>query len=346
MNETQGGEGGTLATIRWGILGAGDASTRFADGLQHVPAAALVSVWSRRLTSATLFASHHGVTACETLEALLASDIDAVYIGTHPDSHRAYALAAFAAGKHVLCEKPSMLNERELEEVLLAAHIRGLLFMEAMKPPFFPLYRRLREHLEHDPIGQVGFVRAGSSLADVPRTHALYNLHAGGGSLLGIAPYEAFLALDWLGPLEEVQTLGHLGAGSAGDIDTFAALQTRHRHGLAQLYSGLGLHGHGDALLAGPLGNVTIPAKWWNPHAATIRYVDGRVRDLSEPIVSSGFNYETDHFCGLLRENKTESPIMTHDLSRQMMRILDRARAAVGLVYPQESPRLTGATGS
>jgi hypothetical protein len=24
-----------------------------------------------------------------------------------------------------------------------------------MKPPFFPLYRRLREHLEQDPIGQV-----------------------------------------------------------------------------------------------------------------------------------------------------------------------------------------------
>jgi predicted dehydrogenase len=33
-----------------------------------------------------------------------------VYIATHPDSHHAYALAALAAGKHVLCEKPSMLN--------------------------------------------------------------------------------------------------------------------------------------------------------------------------------------------------------------------------------------------
>jgi hypothetical protein len=32
----------------------------------------------------------------------------------------------------------------------------------------------------------------------------------------------------------------------------------------------------------------------------------------------------------------TESPIITHDLSRQMMSILDRARVAIGLVYPQE----------
>jgi hypothetical protein len=37
-----------------------------------------------------------------------------VYIATHPDSHHAYALAALAAGKHVLCEKPSMLNRQQL----------------------------------------------------------------------------------------------------------------------------------------------------------------------------------------------------------------------------------------
>jgi predicted dehydrogenase len=202
-----------------------------------------------------------------------------------------------------------------------------------MKPPFFPLYRKLRAHLERDPVGQVGFVRAGSSLAEVAPEHALWNLDAGGGSLLGIAPYEAFLALDWLGPLQSVQTRGRLGETG---IDTFAALQAEHTHGIAQLYCGLGLHGHGDALLAGPLGNVTIPAKWWNPAGATIRYVDGRIVELREPIVSSGFNYETDHFCALLREGKMESPVMTHEMSRQMMRMLDSARAALGLVYPQE----------
>jgi hypothetical protein len=184
-----------------------------------------------------------------------------------------------------------------------------------------------------DPIGQVGFVRAGSSLADVPLEHPLYNAKLGGGSLLGIAPYEAFLALDWLGPLSKVQTLGHIGHGG---VDTFASLQTAHRHGIAQLYSGLGLHGHGDALLAGPLGNVAIPAKWWNPTQATIRYLDGHIVELDEPNISSGFNYETEHFCELLRSGFTESPVMTHEMSRQMIRILDCGRAALGLVYPQE----------
>jgi predicted dehydrogenase len=285
------------------------------------------------LTSAQHFSAEFACHAAETLEELLASAVDAIYIGTHPDSHQEHTLAAFGAGRHVLCEKPAMLNEKQLEAVLLAAHIRGLLFMEAMKPPFFPLYRRLRTHLEQDPIGQAGFVRAGSSLADVPPHHSLYNLQAGGGSLLGIAPYEAFLALDWLGPSHAMQTFGSIGPTG---IDTFVSLQTQHLHGIAQLYCGLGLHGHGDASIAGPLGNVTIPAKWWNPTHATIRYLDGRVVELNEPIVSTGFNYETEHFCDLLRSGITESPVMTHAMSLQMMRILDQARNQVGLIYPQE----------
>ncbi len=319
--------------VRWGVIGAGDAAQRFAQGLTHVPDTRLVAVWTRRLIAAREFAEEYSTNACDSLRSLLASEIDAVYIGTHPDSHRAFALEAIAAGKHVLCEKPSMLNEKELDEVLRAAKTRGLLFMEAMKPPFFPLYRRLREHLEQDPIGQVGFVRAGSSLADIPSGHPLYNIELGGGSLLGIAPYEAFLALDWLGRLESVDTVGCLGPTG---VDIFASMQTLHQHGIAQLYCGLGLHGHGDALLAGALGNVAIPAKWWNPSSATIRYLDGRTVELEEPIVSSGFNYETEHFCEILRDGRTESPVMTHSMSRQMMRILDRARNSIGLVYPQE----------
>jgi scyllo-inositol 2-dehydrogenase (NADP+) len=105
---------------------------------------------------------------------------------------------------------------------------------------------------------------------------------------------------------------------------------------VAQLYCGLGLHGEGDALLAGSLGNVVIPSKWWNPAHATIRYVDGRTVELDEPFESTGFNYEVDHFCDLLRSSRKESPIVSHDMSRQMMSILDRARVAIGLVYPKE----------
>jgi hypothetical protein len=43
--------------------------------------------------------------------------------------------------------------------------------MEGMKPPFYPLYKKLKEYLITDPIGPVGYVRAGSSVADISRDH-------------------------------------------------------------------------------------------------------------------------------------------------------------------------------
>ena len=59
---------------------------------------------------AEAFAAHFGGAITCTLEQMLSGPVEAVYIATHPDSHHAYTLAALAAGKHVLCEKPSMLN--------------------------------------------------------------------------------------------------------------------------------------------------------------------------------------------------------------------------------------------
>lgn len=116
------------------------------------------------------FVAEHGGAAFPNLADLLSADIDAVFIATLPDSHAAYSIAALRSGKAVLCEKPSAPTKKELEAILQCAEATGMLWMEAMKPPFFPLFQQLKSHLAADPIGAVQFVRAGSSLANVRRT--------------------------------------------------------------------------------------------------------------------------------------------------------------------------------
>lgn len=323
----------TQKTIRWGIVGAGRIARRFAQGVAHVPGARVSAVWSRRAAPAESLAQDFGAAACPSFEALLASGIDAVYIATMQDSHAHYAIAALEAGLPVLCEKPATVNAAQLERVLDAARGAQRLFMEAMKPPFYPLYRALRAHLQADPIGPVGLVRAGCSVANVPADHPSFSFEHAGGALLDIGVYEMFLAVDWLGAPREVQTVGRLGATG---VDTFASLNCQHEHGIAQLFCGLDLHGFGDALLAGPLGNVTIHANWWNPARATIRYVDGRTVELDEPFEGGGLNYETAHFCELLRAGALESPLMPHETSRRMIAMADAARAALGLRFDCE----------
>jgi len=324
---------GLPTKIKWGIVGCGRIAHRFMQGLPEVPGNELVSVWSRRAETVTSFTGKYGGKACVDFAELLASDIDVVYIATLPDSHADYSIRALDAGKHVLCEKPAATNLSILNSILEVAAAKQLLFMEGMKPPFFPLYQKLKQHLINDPIGEVGYVRAGSSVADISPNHPNFSYELIGGSLMQIGIYEAFLAIDWLGATKNVQCLGRFsGAG----IDLFSVFQSEHENGYAQLYCGLDIHGKGDALICGTTGNIVIHQNWWNPVRVTIHYLDGRVIDLEQPITAGGLNYEIAHFCELVRNGKTESPVITHDLSRAMISMLDAARAQIGLKFKGE----------
>jgi predicted dehydrogenase len=318
---------------KWGIIGCGRIAHRFVQGLRQVPDASLVSVWSRRAESVNSFVDQYGGIACKTVDELLNSDIDAVYIATLPDSHSLYSISALNAGKHVLCEKPAAVNLKTLEQILQVAKSKRLLFMEGMKPPFFPLYVRLKEYLINDPIGNIGYVRAGSSIADISPDHPNFSYELIGGSLMQIGIYEAFLAVDWLGATKQVQALGRFGETG---IDMFSIFQSEHDKGYAQLYSGFDLHGKGDALICGTKGNITIHKNWWNPAKATINYLDGRSVELDEPFTAGGLNYEILHFCELINNGLTESPVISHELSKQMISMIDQARDCIGLKFKGE----------
>ncbi|QHS55524.1 Gfo/Idh/MocA family oxidoreductase [Mucilaginibacter sp. 14171R-50] len=315
---------------KWGIIGCGRIAHRFMQGLSALPGNVLAASYSRRAETVDAFVALYGGRACCSTEELLASDIDAVYIATLPDTHADYSIKAMNAGKHVLCEKPATLNLGQLNEVLAVAKSTGLLFMEGMKPPFYPLYKKLKEHLQHDPVGPVGYVRAGSSVADISRDHPNFSHELAGGALMQIGIYEAFLAIDWLGETEEIQAMGRF---SGLQVDMFSIFQTRHRGGYAQLYGGFDLHGKGDALICGTLGHITIHKNWWNPAKATIDYLDGRIVEINEPFTAGGLNYEITHFVDLMRSGAVESPVITHDMSRRMIKMIDDARAIIGLKY-------------
>jgi scyllo-inositol 2-dehydrogenase (NADP+) len=63
-----------------------------------------------------------GVTAHASTEALLADPtVEVVVVGTPPSTHAELALAALAAGKHVVCEKPFALHLADVDRMLAGA---------------------------------------------------------------------------------------------------------------------------------------------------------------------------------------------------------------------------------
>ena len=122
-----------MRVIRWGVLGTGSISDEFVAGLKHAPSVELTAVASRDSARAEDFARRHGFSKGVSLEHLLRSSVDVVYVASPPQQHKAHALACLEAGKAVLLEKPFAMNAAEAREVVACARRLKLFCMEAMR---------------------------------------------------------------------------------------------------------------------------------------------------------------------------------------------------------------------
>ena len=203
-----------MQTIRWGILGTGAIAHAFAHGLGFARGAVLQAVASRDAANAKAFAASYGFkTAHADAAALLADpEVDVVYIATPNERHHADCLAAIAAGKAVLCEKPFALNAAESREVLAAAQAAQVFCMEAMWMLCAPAVIEAREAIEKGAIGAPVLLTAQLGFARVPSaTSRLFN-GAGGGALLDLGVYPLALAEALLGAPQTVSAQATIGA--------------------------------------------------------------------------------------------------------------------------------------
>ena len=109
-----------------GIIGAGAISTSHIESYQKCGATVL-AIADRSEENARLRAETHGIGRVYTeVAALLADpDVEAVSIATPVSSHCALTLAALAAGKHVLCEKPPAMSADEVRAMIAARDASG-----------------------------------------------------------------------------------------------------------------------------------------------------------------------------------------------------------------------------
>ncbi|MCS5734335.1 Gfo/Idh/MocA family protein [Herbiconiux daphne] len=142
--------------LRAGIVGTGAISDSHARAIAAYDGAELVGVTDHDPTRAAAFAERWGgVATAPDLDALLALGVDVLHICTPPSVHADQAVAAFAAGAHVICEKPAALSLAELDRMTdaaaaadrrlaivfqqrtgtAAAHVRGLLQAGAFGRP-------------------------------------------------------------------------------------------------------------------------------------------------------------------------------------------------------------------
>jgi len=75
--------------------------------------------------------------------------IEAVYVCTRNDSHARLGIAAAAAGKHIMMEKPLALTDRECDALREAVEKSAVIFMSAFKLRYEPAVEKARSHVPH-----------------------------------------------------------------------------------------------------------------------------------------------------------------------------------------------------
>ena len=111
--------------------------------------------------AARAYAADNGIArSYDSVDALLADPaVDAVYISTTNELHRAQTLAAAAAGKHVLCEKPLALTLADAREMVAACSAAGVVMGTNHHLRNAATHRTMRERSRPGAIGKPLFAR-------------------------------------------------------------------------------------------------------------------------------------------------------------------------------------------
>lgn len=138
-------------------------------------------------------------------------DLDAVDICLPTDAHAPVSLAAFAAGKHVLCEKPMALTKEDCTRMIHAAAQHRRVLMVAQVLRFWPEYQYLEQFVKDESrsISSATFSRR----AAAPNwSRWLMDESRSGGAILDLLIHDIDQAISLFGLPEEV-TANRLGDG-------------------------------------------------------------------------------------------------------------------------------------
>ena len=318
--------------IRWGIIGLGNIANKFATDLATVENAELVAVASRSQENADEFAKKYNSKKAYNSYLDLAKDaeVDAVYIATPHSFHKEHAILCLKNKKAVLCEKPFAMNLQEVEEMIAVAKENNVLLMEALWTYFLPHYTYVLESLKNEKIGKLlkleadfGFSRA------FDNDSRLFKKEVGGGSLLDIGIYPIFAALSTLGKPNSIEADATFFDNGA---DSECNMTFKYNNKEAILKSTLVEDTATEATFTCERGVIKINTMFHMPTTVTITE-NGKDEIIDFKTKTIGYNFETEHFNNLLRDNKKESDIMTFEFSRNLIKTLDSVRKIIGLEY-------------
>jgi 1,5-anhydro-D-fructose reductase (1,5-anhydro-D-mannitol-forming) len=245
----------------WGLIGASTIARQYmVDAIRAQKGNFVQAIVSSQQKRADKFAADCAVPAAyDSIAELLADPkVQAVYISTTNELHHDQVIAAAAAGKHVLCEKPLALNTNDAIEMVRACQKAGVVMATNHHLRNAATHRKMRELIQGGAIGKPLFARVFHAVYLPPHLQGwrLDKPQAGGGVILDITVHDIDTLRFTLGSeLVEVVGMSQCASMAKEGLEDGVMAVMRFENGvMAQIHDaftvrhgGHGIEYHGEA---------------------------------------------------------------------------------------------------
>jgi len=228
----------------FGIIGLGLIADFHARAIKEMRGGKLVACCSRSQEKADSFAEKYQCKGYSSLEQFLSHpELDIVNICTPSGAHLEPALAAVAAGKHLIVEKPLEVTLSRCDEIIRACEKNSVKLTSIFESRFFKLTSIIKKAVDQGRFGQMVLCDAyikwyrSQEYYDKGGWRGSWKLD-GGGALMNQSIHAVDLLQYFAGEVEEIQalteTIGHQGV----EVEDNAIALLRFRSGALGVIEG------------------------------------------------------------------------------------------------------------
>ena len=282
---------------RIGIIGTGRIAERFIPEAKLVSGISTQGVYNPHTESAVRFAEKWKIDSYEDIEDFYAT-VEAVYIASPHETHYDYIKSALEHGKHVLCEKPMVLQKAQAEELFSYAKEKNLILFEGIKTAYCPGFSQLLGIACGGVIGNIRNVEACFTKLENPASRELTDLKYG-GSFTELGSYCMLPVIKIFGA-DYTQVCFDTIDGDNG-LDIFTKASFKYPNGIGTVTCGLGVKSEGRLLISGTQGYVVAEAPWWKTTYFEVHHEDANeVEKFSDRFLGDGLRYEISDFLSMI----------------------------------------------
>ena len=306
---------------RIGIIGTGRIADRFVPEAKLVSGINAQGVYNPYIESADKFAKKWGIDSYKNIEDFYEA-VDAVYIATPHETHYEYIKSSLEHGKHVLCEKPMVLQRAQAEELFPYAKERNLILFEGIKTAYCPGFTQLLGIACSGTIGNIRNIEACFTKLEGPESRELTDLQYG-GSFTELGSYCMLPIMKIFG--DEYTQVRFDTINSDNGLDLFTKVSFKYPNGIATATCGLGVKSEGRLLIAGTKGYIVAEAPWWKTTYFEVHHENPNdVEKYSDRFLGDGLRYEISDFLSMINGSSKSEFKLTRSESVAFADVMER----------------------